>query len=65
MFVAPAHHHTWKCEGKTLGPRVAVLCVDVDTLQDDRTVFFFAANKFAAREVQSEAKRLRTRKCTK
>ena len=36
----PAHHPTWKCEGKTLGPRVTVLYVDVDTLQDDRTVFF-------------------------
>ena len=36
--------HTWKRVGKTMGPCVAVLCADVDTvatwmLQDDRTAF--------------------------
>ena len=33
----PTCCHTWKRVGKTLGPCVAVLCVDVDT--DDRTAF--------------------------
>ena len=35
--IDPTRCHTWKRVGKTLGPCVAVLCVDVDT--DDRTAF--------------------------
>ena len=28
----PAHCHTWKRVGKTVGPCIAVLCVDMDTV---------------------------------
>ena len=53
--------------GKTVGPCVAVLCVDLDTVHGcckTTGLPYFAANKFAAREVQSEAKRSRKRKRT-
>ena len=54
-------------EKQCTGPCVAMLCgcgYGTWMLQGDRTAFIFAASKFAAREVQSEAKRSRKRKRT-
>ena len=51
--------------GKTVGPCVAMLCVDVDTVHGcckTTALPYFAANKFTAQEVQSEAKMSRKQK---
>ena len=64
----PVHCHTWKPMGKTVGPCVVVLCVDMDTVHGcckTTGLSLFCSKKFAAREVQSETKRLRKRKRTK
>ena len=46
----PARCHTWKHVGKTMGPCVAVLCLDMDMIHGCcmMTGLDFAAQKFAA-----------------
>ena len=59
--------HTWKRVGKNMGPCVAVLCVDVDTVHGcckTTGLRLFRSKQVAAQEMQSEAKRSRKQKHT-
>ena len=64
----PAHCHTWKRVGKTLGPCVAVLCVDINTVHGcckSTGLPLLCSKQVCCTRSAEEAKRSRKQKRTK